>query len=189
MKMEMFLSVVNYNGYYQVSNKGRVISKQRTIKNEEGRRREIKERFLKQKDNGNGYLSVGLSINGKITRHYVHRLVAGAFIDNPEGHPFVNHKDGNPANNNADNLEWVSHRQNVRHGYATGLNGNKGGNHTFAAKVVDNELRREFSTIKEWAEARKINYNTARNVVNGYSTLKEVNEELIIIIKKTQRNA
>ncbi len=186
MKNEMFLPVVNYNGYYQVSDSGVVKSMDRFIEDEEWKRRYVKGRILRPKDNGHGYLSVALSIRGKTTRHYIHRLVAGAFIDNPEEYPFVNHKDGNPGNNNAENLEWVSHRQNVKHGYETGLNSNKGGSHSFAVGVIDNQIGMEFSTIREWAEARKINYATGRNIIAGYNNDKRIDKELIIIMKKRE---
>lgn len=58
---------------------------------------------------------------------YVHRLVAEAFIPNPDNLPEVNHIDGNRSNNAVHNLEWVSHADNMRHAYATGLNPGRGG--------------------------------------------------------------
>lgn len=64
---------------------------------------------------GRGYLYVDLYNNGKHKRFFVHRLVAEAFIENPNNKPFVNHKDGNPKNNNVENLEWVTPLENVEH--------------------------------------------------------------------------
>lgn len=64
---------------------------------------------------GKGYMRVDLYKNGERRRCYVHRLVAEAYIPNPNSLPFVNHKDGNPRNNKVDNLEWCTPLENVRH--------------------------------------------------------------------------
>lgn len=64
---------------------------------------------------GKGYLYVDLYKNGKKKRFYVHRLVAEAFIPNPFNKPYINHKDGNPKNNCANNLEWCTPQENVEH--------------------------------------------------------------------------
>lgn len=61
------------------------------------------------------YKCVTAVINGKQKHFYVHRLVAEAFLPNPENKPQVNHKDGNPSNNHVDNLEWVTNKENVKH--------------------------------------------------------------------------
>jgi hypothetical protein len=59
-----------------------------------------------------GYLRLGLCKNGKIKYYSIHRLVAEAFIPNPNNYPCVNHKDENVQNNNVENLEWCTHKQN-----------------------------------------------------------------------------
>lgn len=64
---------------------------------------------------GKGYLYVDLYNRGKHKRFYIHRLVAFAFIPNKENKPYINHKDGNPKNNNVDNLEWCTPLENVEH--------------------------------------------------------------------------
>lgn len=71
--------------------------------------------------NKEGYLRVSLSVNGKVSRFSVHRLVALHYKDNPENEPFVNHKDGNKQNNNSDNLEWCSCSYNTIHAFGNGL--------------------------------------------------------------------
>ncbi len=73
------------------------------------------ERFMKQHNNPEGYKVVGLYIGGKQKQFRVHRLVATAFIPNPENKPFVNHIDGNKANNDVSNLEWCTQKENVNH--------------------------------------------------------------------------
>ena len=68
-----------------------------------------------------GYCHVGLTINGKVKRCRVHRLVANAFISNPYNKPFVNHIDGCRSNNNINNLEWCTLAENTQHAVRTGL--------------------------------------------------------------------
>lgn len=82
-------------------------------------------------DNGHGYKYVALRCRGRTLNRYVHRLVAEAFIPNPDNKPEVNHIDGNKDNNRWDNLEWVTPKENHKHGRETGLikiNEGKGSN-------------------------------------------------------------
>ena len=107
MKAEIWKDVKDYEGHYQVSDKGRV----KSVKFG-------KEIFLKQ-GSCRGYLRVGLSKNGEIKRYTVHRLVAQAFIPNPNNLPEVNHKDEIKTNNNIENLEWCDHKYNINFGNRT----------------------------------------------------------------------
>lgn len=68
-------------------------------------------------DNGKGYLILNINIDGKRKCKAIHRLVAEAFIPNPDNLPEVNHKDANRRNNSIENLEWVTHGQNIKHTY------------------------------------------------------------------------
>jgi len=68
-----------------------------------------------------GYLKIGLNVDLKRKCFFVHRLVAEAFIPNPDNKPEINHKDGNKKNNNVSNLEWVTHSENLQHAVTTGL--------------------------------------------------------------------
>lgn len=70
---------------------------------------------------GGRYRIVTAQVNGVQKRFYVHRLIAEAFISNPDGKSEVNHKDGNPANNRVENLEWCTRSENAAHAYRTGL--------------------------------------------------------------------
>lgn len=107
--MEKYKDIPGYNGKYQISNTGRVIS---VDYNHSGKPREIKLWKTKR-----GYLIASLFNGVKQKHHSVHRLVAGAFVENPDNLPVVNHKDGNQLNNHADNLEWVTVRDNTWHGF------------------------------------------------------------------------
>ena len=70
---------------------------------------------------GHEYIRIHLNKDGVMKTHYMHRLLAAAFIDNPEGKATVNHIDGNKSNNSLDNLEWATQLENVRHAHDTGL--------------------------------------------------------------------
>ena len=80
-------------------------------------RHKKRQKILKPRDNNGGYQYVNFKINGKNTNFAVHRIVANAFIPNPNGYTEVNHKDYNKKNNCVDNLEWVSSSQNKQHFY------------------------------------------------------------------------
>ena len=73
--------------------------------------------FLYQEKHDKGYMRVRLVVGGKRHHYKVHRLVAQAFVPNPEEKPQVNHKDGNNRNNSYTNLEWVTDEENKAHQY------------------------------------------------------------------------
>jgi hypothetical protein len=181
--------VPGYDRFYEVNSLGEVRSVDRTLNLKSGKQRKLPSKPLRPKDNGSGYLFVTLSKDGERKSYYVHRLVAICFLGLVEGMCIVNHIDGNPRNNNVDNLEWVTHNLNVAHAYRTGLNKNQKGNHFNAVGVIDNEIGASFATIKDWCEARGINYSTGRNIVNGYSSKKTIDKTLIIKIKNDERSS
>ena len=108
--MEEWRDIEGYEGLYQISNLGRVKSfpncKRKTI------------RILKPGNNrtGRGYLFIFLHKNKQKKRFYVHRLVAEAFLENPNNYPCINHKDENKENNNVNNLEWCTYLYNSTYG-------------------------------------------------------------------------
>lgn len=110
---EFWKPIPGYEGIYEVSSTGMVKSLPRSSS---GKVSVKTERTLSSVDDGKGYRTIKLCKNGKIRRFFIHRLVALAFIQNPENLPFVNHKDENPSNNNVDNLEWCTQRYNVNYG-------------------------------------------------------------------------
>lgn len=97
--MEIWKDIDGYDGYYQVSNIGNV-------------RNAVRSKLLKQQKSRNGYLTVSLTKSNKLTTYRVHRLVASAFIPNPDNKPSVNHIDCDPLNNKAENLEWCTAQEN-----------------------------------------------------------------------------
>lgn len=102
---------------------------------------------LAQQLNGSGYPCVDLRIGGKKVKGLIHRLVAEAFIPNPENKPCVNHRDGNKLNNHVSNLEWCTYSENMKHAVALGLNANpafSGEKHPMHKLTADNVRRIRF---------------------------------------------
>lgn len=114
---EVWKPVLGYEGYYEVSNLGRVRSVPRTraVKNRYGgtNLRTDKGCDVSLVDHGNGYLYVTLNKDGRKVNHFAHRLVALAFCDGYNEGLVVDHIDKNRRNNHCDNLEWVTQRVNV----------------------------------------------------------------------------
>lgn len=108
---EVWKDVVGYEGIYKISNHGRLKSFHH---NKSGR-------VMANRQNRRGYLIIDLSKNGVVHTTTLHRLVANAFIPNPENKPEVNHIDTNKANNCVDNLEWVTSKENMEHAALNGL--------------------------------------------------------------------
>ena len=106
---EIERDVVGYEGLYSIDIFGNVT---RLSDNKE----------MKQQMNKFGYVNVSLRKNGKQKQHKVHRLIANAFIPNPQNKEQVNHIDGNKAHNVVWNLEWCTCKENINHAVKTGLN-------------------------------------------------------------------
>ena len=114
MGKETWLPVVGYERLYEVSDKGNV----RSVSHMTRDGRFWKGRPIGKHPSGKGYLVAVLSNDGVYRREYIHRLVAKAFLPNPEDKPEVNHIDGNKHNNSVSNLEWVTKSENGKHNYA-----------------------------------------------------------------------
>lgn len=145
---EEWRDIKGYEGKYQVSNLGRVKSLNYN-----------REKILKPR-NSNGYLRVELHKKGKGKNCLVHRLVAEAFIENPNNYPIINHKDENPSNNIVSNLEWCTYKHNNNYGTHNKRVSNtrkhkglsKGKNNPKSRKVQCVTTGRKFNYIQEASE-------------------------------------
>lgn len=113
---EIWKDIEGYEGYYQVSNCGRVKSVFRIIIRRNGTPFSVNEIILKPSKSQDGYLCVSMRKNFKAKGTSIHRLVAQAFISNPLKLPEINHKDENKENNKMDNLEWCTRSYNTSYG-------------------------------------------------------------------------
>lgn len=103
--------VVGYEGYYEVDMYGNVYSVARKVQvNDNGRiyDKPVKEKKLTASKHSCGYRTVALTRNGKTEQRYIHRIVAEAYIPNPQNLPYINHKDEDKTNNFVGNLEWCT---------------------------------------------------------------------------------
>ncbi len=172
---ELWLPVEDYEGYYEVSDSGRVCSL--------GGRRGSSKRILRQADT-KGYRSVALSVKGKRKTWQVHRLVIDAF----QGRRLfmeINHKDGDKTNNSNSNLEWVSHQGNMNHATKTSLFDNRGEKHGMhkLSEAQAIEILKSDEDIAELAGKYSISRQTIKDIKSGKSwkhlTLKLYGEGLL----------
>ncbi|MBR1807189.1 MAG: NUMOD4 motif-containing HNH endonuclease [Selenomonadaceae bacterium] len=128
---EQWRDVVGYEGLYQVSNRNRMKSFRYGV-----------EKLHLTYPNKDGYLKVGMTKDGKKKSFIFHVLVAQAFVPNPDGKPEVNHIDGNKQNNRPENLEWVTHHENMKHAWRNGLYEKVRGKRSPRAKITnDDDIR------------------------------------------------
>lgn len=143
---EEWKDISGYENFYKVSNLGRVISLPYIDKR--GFKRTQK--FIQLNTDRNGYKRVGLTGNNNKRKYLsVHRLVAQAFIPNPDNKPQVNHKDSDRSNNSVTNLEWVTSSENNTHAYKFGKNYPRFGKENGKSNtIIQYDLNGNF--IKEW---------------------------------------
>lgn len=152
--MEKWKDIDGYEGLYQVSNFGRVRSLDKVVYFKDGRRKFMKGKVLKFKRTKNGYLQIHLYKDNSYKAFYIHRLVAQAFVDNPDNLPEINHKSEDKTDNRVCNLEYCTHLYNMRYGNGQEKRRLKMINGKCAKAVLQYDLEGNF--IREWKSAQEV---------------------------------
>ena len=160
--MESWKYIPGYEGAYQISTEGRV----RSVDRYDKIGRLHKGRELSAVSQMNGYKYVTLYMDGKQNHVLVHRAVAGAFIDNPEKLPEVNHINENKADNSVGNLEWCTHVQNHNYGSGHKRSAEKQGKRVIQYDVGGNVVN-VFPSIREAARHIGRGHKDIYNVCRG----------------------
>lgn len=152
MVEEIWKDIKGYEGYYQISNLGNVKSLERTVYHSDGRVQVRKERIMSKRESTDGYYIAKLNVDKQSKSIAIHRLIAEAFIPNPNNFPEVNHIDTNRKNNKVENLEWCTRIDNIMHsvklGHYKGKSGENNpnyGNHALSEKYKNDP---ELSMLK-----------------------------------------
>lgn len=177
---EEWKDIKNYEGLYQVSNLGNVKSLERNKSNGKGSVK-TKEKILTQDITNWGYYRVALYKDGIRKYYKVHRLVAEAFILNPNNKEQVNHIDGNKLNNNVNNLEWNTRIENMNHARINGLCGNSTDSNYILLKNDDGEIISQYDGKSKLANIININngkiLKTFDNNNVNYELINTINED------------
>ena len=168
---EIWKDIKDFEGLYQVSNLGNVKSLDRDIIDKNGKIRHYKGQIMSgriKKGTNQGYVMYDLFKDNKRKTVRLHRLVAEAFIPNPNNLPEVNHIDGNKENNTVDNLEWCTRGENIKHAYnknlrSPAMKGCIERNKNVSIKVAlcdkNYNIEKEFNSISDLA--KEINSSSA----------------------------
>jgi len=156
---EKWVSVLGYDGLYEVSDLGNVKSTKFG-----------KEKIMKQHTNRYGYCKIDLLNNTKRKKHSVHRLVAIAFLENPENKLQVNHKNGIKSDNRLENIEFNTRKENMNHARKNGLTSNNSGKQRLTEKdVIDMRRLRTFLPTRELAIIFNVSVNQVISIINRRS--------------------
>lgn len=166
---EIWKPIKGYKNVYEVSNLGRVRSVDRYLEQESWNGSKYshtyKGKVLKQFKSKEGYMKVTLSYKYKLVPKTVHKLVAEAFLDNPNNYPVINHINGNKLDNSVNNLEWCTYEHNNKEAFRLGLN-----KPTWKGKIGI-----------ECPNSKKINqYDLEDNFIRRWDSMRDVQRELNI---------
>lgn len=185
-----WLVVKGYEGLYEVSDTGQVRSVTRECLHKNGNVIPKVGKVLAQCPNKNTrYMMCSLWRNNKAKYYYVHRLVAGAFIPNPDSLPEVNHMDGDRQNNHLSNLEWVTRQGNARHAIDTGLRKfqNRYTEDTFVSMLQEVIQGTSYQSLSQKYDYKVPFLSTKlRKIAKKYGLEQELNQALLA--QKVRRN-
>jgi len=166
MTKEVWKDISGFEGYYQISDSGRVKSLDRTVRQRNGINL-IKGRFLKPSINKGGYEYLSLCKEGSQKTYVIHRLVGVEFVSNPQNKPQINHINGIKTDNRAENLEWVTNQENQQHASKIGLRDNsKGINHPLSKLTEADVLEIRSNILNKSRLELSIEFGVSKTVIN-----------------------
>ena len=155
IKNKIWKDIPGYEGLYQVNNLGEVKSLKRYVNHSVvGLKRVVNEK-IKKPVMADRYLQIKLHRDGVGKHFLLHRIVANAFVPNPNGKQQVNHKDGNKLNNKYTNLEWCTSFENMLHAVDTGLMKKRYGENSRNHKLTENDV---IKIRQLWKDNKTIKY-------------------------------
>lgn len=182
--VETWKSVEGFGGLYEVSDHGRLKSIHPRGGDGSGKTRTGKEHYLTPFLSSTGYFKVSLVKNHKKKDARVHRLVAMAFVPNPENKPYINHKDGDKTNNAASNLEWCTQAENIKHAVETGL--------IKKTKLTKEDLTElyvhQHKGIKEIAKIKRTSFKRVKEHLALYGIKKHVGRKYEIPLNELKKD-
>ena len=164
-------AITGYENYYEVSDIGTVRSIDRVVTNTKGVQRKLSGSDMKLSESknklrgGDGYYVVNLRKNGTCNVSPVHRLVAQAFLHNPDNLPTVNHKNGDKHDNRVCNLEWASYSENNFHALKNNLRKPRGT--IIVQKDLNDEVIAKYPSVSEASRQTGISRGMISHCVNG----------------------
>lgn len=169
--MEIWKSIKGYENVYEISSLGRVRSSEKETIRNNGRKLKTNARILKTHKDHNGYVRIVIFFRGSRKTHKVHRLVAEAFLDNPESKLAINHKNNDRSDNRLENLEWCTQKENMEFCKKQNRLVNKKGEEHASSVLTEIEvleIRRLYSTgnytTNDLGEKYNVNFSTISDI-------------------------
>ena len=169
---EIWRDIKDYEGFYQVSNLGRIKSLDRVVINVNGKKSLYKGKVLSIHYDKNGYVKVCLNKNNKRRKFSVHRLVAEAFIPNPNNYPEVNHIDEVKTNNKVSNLEWCTSEYNKSYGTRA--------ERSYQTNLKNNSYNKNLEKARESNKAK--GYEKQKEVIRNVHNSEKANKRKVICL-------